>query len=117
MSNIRRGVDDNPADYLFLIKLNVPFNDRNKIIAVLKGLQAVADEKMAPERTFGTRRLPDGTRRPLAVVGDLHLNLLVAFGLSFLLGPIGSAGRANEEAIPIFRRAAHLRQGRPRGLR
>jgi deferrochelatase/peroxidase EfeB len=102
MSNIRRGVDDNPADYLFLLKLNVPFNDRNKIVAVLKGLQTVADEMMAPERTFGTRRLPDGTKRPLAVVGDLHLNLLVAFGLSFFLGPIGSAGRANEESIPNF---------------
>jgi deferrochelatase/peroxidase EfeB len=102
VSNIRRGVDDNPGDYLFLVKLNVPFDDRKKIIAVLKGLQAVIDEKIAPQRSFGSRRQPDGTRRPLMVVGDLHLNLLVAFGLSFFLGPLGSPARDNEETIPNF---------------
>jgi len=80
---------------------------------VLKGLQSVMDEKMAPERTFGSRRQPDGTRRPLTVVGDLHLNLLVAFGLSFFLGPLGSPARENEESHPqFFHRAEHLRQGR-----
>jgi deferrochelatase/peroxidase EfeB len=102
MSNIRRGVDDNPADYMFLVKVNVPFDDRDKIIATLKALQAVQDEKMDPERTFATRRLADGTRRPQLVVADLRLNLLVAFGLRFFLGPLGSAGRQNEQAIPNF---------------
>ncbi len=102
MTNIRRGIDDNPADYLYLVRLNVPFDDREKIIATFKALQAVGDEKMAPGRAFGAHRLPDGTRQPRMVVGDLHLNLLVAFGLSFFLGPLGSPPRQNDPGVPNF---------------
>src|SRR5690242_12404583 len=101
MYNIRAGVDDNPADFMLLVKLNAPFDDRAKIIATLKDLQAVQNEKMAPDRTFGRARTPEG-RRPKLVVADWHLNLLVAFGLRFFLGPLGSKGRQNEQPVPNF---------------
>ena len=102
MSNLRPGIDDDPADFMFLVKLNVPFDDRAKMIATLKALQAVQDEMMNPARTFSAARLPDGSRRPRLVVADLRLNLLVAFGLRFFLGPLGSPGRANEQPVPNF---------------
>jgi Dyp-type peroxidase family len=102
MSNIRPGIDDNPADYLYLVKVNVPFDDRDKMIRVLKAIQAVQDEKMDPARTFSAHRLPDGGQQPRQAVADLHLNLLVGFGLRFFLGPLGSPGRANEQPIPNF---------------
>jgi Dyp-type peroxidase family len=102
MSNIRPGIDNNPADYLFLVKLNAPFDDRKKMISTLRALQAVQDEKMDPARIFSSSRLPDGSRRPHYVVADLHLNLLVGFGLRFFLGPLGSPGRQNEQPIPNF---------------
>ena len=41
MSNIRPGVDDNPADYLYLVKVNVPFDDQTKLIAVFKEQDAI----------------------------------------------------------------------------
>ena len=44
MHNPRPGVDDNPADFLFLVKLNAPFDDRKKMIAVLQAIQAVQAE-------------------------------------------------------------------------
>jgi deferrochelatase/peroxidase EfeB len=100
--NPRRGIDDNPADYLFLVKVNVPFDDRDKMIAVLKAVQQVQEEKLDPKRTFSEHRLPDGGREPRFVVADLHLNLLVAFGLRFFLGPLGSHARTNEQPIPNF---------------
>ena len=102
MYNPRPGVDDNPADFLLLVKLNAPFDDRKKIIAVLKAIQAVQDDKMNPLRTFAHKHAPDGSREPQYVVADLHLNLLVGFGLRFFLGPLGSKGRANEEGVPNF---------------
>src|SRR5215831_12326026 len=102
MSNMRPGVDDNPADYMYLVRVNVPFGDRDKMIRVLEGLQAVQNDKMNPARTFSSARLPDGSRRPRLVVADLRLNLLVAFGLRFFLGPLGSPGRANEQPVPNF---------------
>jgi deferrochelatase/peroxidase EfeB len=95
-------VDDNPADYLYLVKVNAPFDDRAKIIAVLKAVQAVQNEKLNPARTFSSEKMPDGLRKPRLVVEDLHLNLVVAFGLRFFLGPLGSPGRANEQPIPNF---------------
>jgi Dyp-type peroxidase family len=101
MYNVRAGVDDNPADFMLLVKVNAPFDDRAKIIATLKDLQAVQNEKMAPDRTFGRARTPEG-RRPKLVVADWHLNLLVAFGLRFFLGPLGSKGRQNEQPVPNF---------------
>jgi Dyp-type peroxidase family len=101
MYNVRPGVDDNPADFMLLVKVNAPFDDRDKIVAALKDLQAVQNEKMDPARTFAYVRTPEG-RRPQLVVGDLHLNLLVAFGLRFFLGPLGSKGRQNEQPVPNF---------------
>jgi len=100
--NLRRGVDDNPADYLYLVKVNAPFDDRDKIVAVLQAVQALQNEKLNPGRTFSLERIPDGPTKPRLVVDDLHLNLLVAFGLRFFLGPLGSPGRANEQPIPNF---------------
>lgn len=102
MSNFRRGVDDNPADYMYLVKVNAPFDDRAKMISVLRGLQAVQNEKMDPARTFSSVRLPDGSRRPKLVVAELRLNLLVGFGLRFFLGPLGSPARQNEQPVPNF---------------
>lgn len=102
MFNVRPGVDDNPADFMMLVKLNVPFDDRDKIVGVLKALQAVQDEKMAPDRTFSHVRLPDGSKRPAFVVADRRLNLLVAFGLRFFLGPLGSPSRAGDPGVPNF---------------
>jgi len=100
--NLRKGVDDNPADYLYLIKVNASFDDRDKMIGALKAVQALQDEKINPARTFASVRQPDGTRRPLFVVEDYHLNLLIGFGLRFFLGPLGSPGRANEQGVPNF---------------
>ena len=100
--NSRPGIDDNPADFMYLVKLNAPFDDRAMMIGVLKGLQAVQDEKMDPARTFSSRRLADGATARRHVLADLHLNLLVAFGLRFFLGPLGSPGRQNEQGVPNF---------------
>jgi deferrochelatase/peroxidase EfeB len=102
MNNVRPGVDDNPADFMMLVKVNMPFDDRDKLIGALKALQAVQDEKMAPDRTFATIRLPDGGKRPAYVVADRRLNLLVGFGLRFFLGPLGSPARASDPGIPNF---------------
>lgn len=102
MYNPRPGVDDDPADFMLLVKLNAPFDDRKKMINVLKEIQRVQDDKMNPLRTFAHKHEADGTKSPQFVVADLHLNLLVAFGLRFFLGPIGSKGRQNEEGIPNF---------------
>ena len=63
MSNLRPGIDDDPADFMFFVKLNVPFDDRAKMIATLKALQTVQDEMMNPARTFSAARLPDGDRK------------------------------------------------------
>jgi len=59
MLNFRPGVDDDPADFMMLVKLNAPFDDRSKMIAVLQELQKVQSEKMNPERSFATTRAPD----------------------------------------------------------
>jgi len=113
MSNLRPGIDDNAADYVFLVKLNVPFDDRDNIVSVLTGLQAVENEKMDSDRTFSSRKLPDGGRRPLFAVADLRLNLLVAFGLRFFLGPIGSPSRQDETPIPNFPPGGAFKQRTP----
>jgi deferrochelatase/peroxidase EfeB len=113
MYNVRPGVDDNPADFMMLVKINVPFDDRDKLIGVLKGLQAVQNEKMAPARTFATITLPDGSKRPAYVVADRHLNLLVGFGLRFFLGPIGSSSRAGDPGVPNFPPGGTFAQRQP----
>ena len=83
MPNVRREVDDDPADFMMLAKLNLPFDDRRRAIAVLQALQNVQAEKIDPSRVFAVTRDPDLNVRPQFVVGDLNLNLLVGFGLRF----------------------------------
>ena len=102
MPNVRRGVDDDPADFMMLAKLNLPFDDRHRAIAVLQALQKVQAEKIDPSRVFAMTRNPDLNVRPQFVVGDLNLNLLVGFGLRFFLGPLGSTGRRNEQPVANF---------------
>ena len=102
MPNIRPGIDDDPADFMLLAKLNLPFDDRQRAIAVLQELQKVQVEKVDPARIFAMTRDPDLTPRPQLVVGDLRLNLLVGFGLPFFLGPLGSKGRQNEQPVANF---------------
>lgn len=102
MYNRRPGIDDDAADFMMLVKLNVQHDDREKLIDVLKKIQAVQDDKTDPKRTYGYVRERDGAIRDKLVVGDLRLNLLTAFGLSFFLGPFGSEGRKNEQGIPNF---------------
>ncbi len=59
-------------------------------------------EKIDPSRVFAITRDPDLNARPQFVVGDLHLNLLVGFGLRFFLGPLSSTGRRNEQPVANF---------------
>lgn len=99
--NRRPGVDTHDPDFHLLVKVNLPFDDRDRAIEVLRAIQAVKDEKQAPDRTFGIVRGDEGEPEELRyVVADLRLNLLVAFGLRFFLGPL--EGRGQEEVIPNF---------------
>ena len=88
--NLRPGIDTPPPANFLLAKLNVPFDDRTKMIQVLEDLEAVQREAVDPDREFGGKSVVDGWA----------LNLLVAFGLRFFLGPL--ADRKPEEAIPNF---------------
>jgi hypothetical protein len=87
---------------MMLVKLNAPFDDQDKMVAVLRELQKVQSEKMDPERSFSVSHDPDGVPRPQFVVGDLHLNILVGFGLRFFLGPRNSRQRQNEQPVQNF---------------
>jgi deferrochelatase/peroxidase EfeB len=88
--NLRRGIDTKPTDFFILAKINVPFDDRETIVAALKALHVVTQEKMHPDRGHGFHRNPDGTRtQPRLAAKDFGLNLLTAFGLRFFLGPLG----------------------------
>src|SRR6185312_5301230 len=79
--NLRSGLDTLLPAELLIAKLNFPFDDREKVIETLKGIEAVRREYVKPER------------------GDA-LNLLVAFGLRFFLGPLEQRGQ--EEVIQNF---------------
>jgi Dyp-type peroxidase family len=99
--NLRPGIDTKATDFFLLAKINVPFDDRNKLIAVLKAIEAVRHEKMDPVRSHGIQKNQAGSPvEPPLVVRDLGLNLLVAFGLRFFLGPL--EGRKDEEPVPNF---------------
>jgi Dyp-type peroxidase family len=99
--NLRGGIDTKPTDFFILAKINVPFDDRETIVAALKALHVVAQEKMHPARGHGFHRNPDGTRtQPRLAVKDFGLNILTAFGLRFFLGPL--ADRKNEEVVQNF---------------
>ena len=87
---------------MMLAKLNLPFYDPRLAISVPQALQNVQVETIDPSRVFAVTRDPDLNVRPQFVVGDLNLNLLVGFGLRFFLGPLGSAGRRNEQPVANF---------------
>ena len=57
---------------------------------------------MSAVRSFSATRDPDGVPREQLVVADLHLNLLVGFGLRFFLGPLNSKDRRNEQPVQNF---------------
>jgi deferrochelatase/peroxidase EfeB len=88
--NLRPGIDTPPPANLVLARLNIPFDDREKVIMVLKEIEEVRREAMAPDREHDGRGVVDGWA----------LNLLVAFGLRFFLGPL--ADREPEEPVPNF---------------
>jgi hypothetical protein len=86
MSNLRPGIDDNFSDFGMIVRLNIPFDSRERMIAVLQAIALVQKEKMSPTRELGSVFGHDGSRKPRFVVADLRLNLLVGFGLRFFLG-------------------------------
>lgn len=88
--NLRPGIDTPPPKNFIIVKLNLPFDDREACIAVLTEIEHVRRAALDPERTHEGRR----------VVADDGLNLLVAFGLPFFRGPL--AGRGAEEVVPNF---------------
>lgn len=79
--NLRPGIDTPPPAEFLYAKLNLPFDDRAKLISVLKAIEAVRREYVKPERGDG-------------------LNLLVGFGIRFFLGPLDQRGP--EEPVPNF---------------
>lgn len=99
--NLRRGIDTKSSDFFILAKINVPFDDRETMVAALKALQAVTQDKLDPARGHGLRRDPNGKHNgPRLAVQDFGLNLLTAFGLRFFLGPLRD--RKNEEVVQNF---------------
>lgn len=120
MTNLRPGVDTPTPDYAFVVKLNVPFDDREQAIAMLRAIEEVRRVKMAPDRTHAFVRDVDGNVvRPRTAVEDLHLNLLVAFGLRFFLGDIDhrvSADIPNFPPAGVFPPRQPTRFGITRGV-
>lgn len=88
--NLRPGIDTPPPANFIFVKLNLPFNDRDKCIQVLKDIERVGREAMDPERTLDDRKVVEGWA----------LNLLVGFGLPFFLGPLEQRG--TEEPVQNF---------------
>lgn len=101
MSNLRSGIDDNFGDFGLIVRLDVPFDDRARMISVLRAIAAVMREKLDPARTLGTTASHDGGRRPRTVVGDMRLCMLVGFGLKFFLGPLESR-KDPDGGVPNF---------------
>lgn len=99
MTNLRPGIDTHPPDFFLLAKLNIPFDDRERVIAALTAIEDVRREKMDPTRTHGKVLPRAETELPL-VVRDLNLHLLTGFGLRFFLGTLKD--RKDDEAIPNF---------------
>jgi deferrochelatase/peroxidase EfeB len=92
MSNLRPGIDDNFGDFALIVRVNAPFDSQDTMIAALKAVVDVQKDKLNPARTLGTIKTADGSRRPRLVVGDLHLGLLIGFGLRFFMGPLDKRG-------------------------
>ena len=88
--NRRPGIDTPPPSDFLVVKLNLPFDDRDRAIETLTDLEQVYRAAVDPEREHDGKGVIDGW----------GLNLLVAFGLRFFLGPLH--GRKDEEAVPNF---------------
>jgi len=88
--NLRPGIDTPPPKHLILVKLNVPFDDRDRMIEVLEKIAEVQKVAVCMERELEGQNVIEGWA----------LNLLVAFGLRFFLGPLEDRG--DEEVIPNF---------------
>ncbi|MBV9084847.1 MAG: Dyp-type peroxidase [Acidobacteriaceae bacterium] len=111
--NLRAGIDTHDPDFHLIVKLNLPFDDRDRAIAVLRAIEGSAREKLDPSRCFGIERVsdqPDDDRR--LVVRDLRLNLLVGFGLRFFMGSLER--RTDEEPVPNFPPGGVFRPRKPR---
>lgn len=88
--NLRPGIDTPPPKNFILVKANAAFDDREKMIEVLKVLGDVEREVLDPKREHEGKGVVDGWA----------LSLLVSFGLRFFLGPL--PGRQPEEVVPNF---------------
>lgn len=94
MSNLRHGIDDEPADEMLFVRLDFPHDDRARAITALRDLERVRTAALHPERLFG----PVG--REVPVLAGWKTGLLVAFGLPFFLGRLGK--RPTDPGIPNF---------------
>jgi deferrochelatase/peroxidase EfeB len=110
--NFRPGIDTHDPDFHLIAKLNVPFDDRSKMIECLKAFAAVSAQKLDPARCFGIMHDHEGTAvDQKLVVRDLALNLLVGFGLRFFSGDLEQ--RPPEEPIPNFPPGGVFKQRTP----
>lgn len=98
--NLRPGIDTHDPDFHLIAKVNVPFDDRDRLIDCLKAIARVSAQKLDPERHFAVIRDHDGSLvDQKLVVRDLALNLLVGFGVRFFLGPLESR---TDDTFPNF---------------
>lgn len=95
--NLRPGIDTDPPAELMFVKLNFMHDDGPRAVTALKAIERVRTEMICDERMQGEG--PDG--RPLSVVRDHKLNLLVGFGLRFFLGEL-SLRPHEDEVVPNF---------------
>jgi deferrochelatase/peroxidase EfeB len=88
--NLRPGIDTPPPKHFILVRVNLPFDDRDKAIQVLKAIEAVRREALDPSRELEGH----------GVVAGWGLNLLVGFGLRFFLGALPD--RPQDEVVQNF---------------
>ena len=99
--NARPGIDTHDPDFHLIVKVNIPFDDRDKVMACLKVIAAVSAKKLDTGRCFGIMHDHEGTAvDERLAVRDLALNLLVGFGLRFFLGDLKA--RPAEDPFPNF---------------
>jgi deferrochelatase/peroxidase EfeB len=99
--NLRPGIDTHDPDFHLIVKVNISFEDRGKLMNCLKAIAGVSARKMDPQRCFGVLHSHEGTAVDQKfAVGDLALNLLVGFGLRFFAGELQS--RLAEDPVPNF---------------
>jgi len=93
--NLCPGIDTPPPAELLIVKVNLPFDKRQKAIDILKAIEAVSREHARPGREDG-------------------LNLLVGFGLPFSSANWSSAARRRPSRTS--RPGAYSSHAFPRGL-